>query len=455
MSEPVRAASHFFTNHQLSGEKVMFKTRFGLLLLVLLVLMGVMGSVSAQDEVNFQSTQFNVVEEAEKARAILADFPGANYIGTEEGPLIDLLIAEGESGTGNTDVVGALHGTFPSLIQRDLMFDLSELTERLDAEYNIADAFVTLGKMGTTDYQYYVPWMQATYVMAANEVALEYLPEGADLNALTWDQLAQWGANMAEATGENKLGFPVSGLFNRFLQGYIYPSYTGGMVTEFRSEAAVSMFEFLRDVLWPVVNAESITYEFMNEPLLSGEVWVAFDHTARLTPAFAAMVNGETDMTFVAFPAPAGPAGRGFMPVVAGLGIPFSAPDPDAAEALIEFMLSPETQSAVLRDLGFYPVVDGVDTSALPGHVQILAGAVNAQANSADALPALLPVGLGDRGGEINEIFRAAFSRIVIDGEDIATVLESEGERLNTLLSETGAACWAPDPPSEGACVVN
>ena len=26
---------------------------------------------------------------------------------------------------------------------------------------------------------------------------------------------------------------------------------------------------------------------------------------------------------------------------------------------------------------------------------------------------------------------------------------------LRTLLSETGAACWPPDPPSEGACVVN
>lgn len=166
------------------------------------------------------------------------------------------------------------------------------------------------------------------------------------------------------------------------------------------------------------------------------------------------MVNGDTDKTFVAFPAPAGPAGRGFMPVVVGLGIPFSAPNPDGAESLIEFMLTPETQGAVLRDLGFFPVVGGVDMDDLPGHVAILAGAVNAQANSADAMPALLPVGLGDRGGEINEIFKAAFNRIVVNGEDIAEVLESEGERLNTLLSETGAPCWAPDPPSEGACVV-
>jgi len=427
------------------------------LIVIVLALSFVTGAfVMAQgDKVNFQSTQFNVVEEAEKARTIIAEFDGdAEFIVSEEGPLIDLLKAEGASGSGNTDVVGALHGTFPVLVNEDLLFDLSDLTAEIDAEYNIADSFVELGKMGTTDYQYYIPWMQATYVMAANVEALEYLPDGADVNALTWEELATWGANMAEGTGENKLGFPVAGLFHRFLQGYIYPSYTGGMVTKFKSPEAVAMFEFLRDDLWGSVNAESINYEFMNEPLLTGEVWVAFDHTARLKGAFDAMAAGETDLEFIAFPAPAGPAGRGFMPVVVGLSIPYSAPNPDGAEELIRFMMSPETQGAILRDLGFFPVVDGVDSEDLPEGIAIEAAAVNAQANSPDALPALLPVGLGDRGGEINQIFRAAFTRIVFDGEDIQTVLDAEGASLHSLLQDTGAACWPPDAPSEGACAV-
>ncbi|MFQ3645566.1 MAG: ABC transporter substrate-binding protein [Anaerolineae bacterium] len=420
------------------------------------LVLGGVATMAQENPVNFQSTQFNTVEESARAREVLAMFEGAvNFITTEEGPLIDLLIAEGQAGSGSTDVIGALHGTFPSLVSRDLLFDLSDLVAELDAKYDIADAFVALGRMGTADYQYYIPWMQATYVMAANVEALEFLPEGADLNALTWEELAAWGAAMAAATGENKLGFPVAGLFHRFLQGYIYPSYTGGMVTEFRSPAAVEMFEFLRDELWPVVNAESITYSFMNEPLLTGEVWVAFDHVARLGPAFAAMVNGDTDKTFVAFPAPAGPAGRGFMPVVVGLAIPFTSPNPEAAEAMIEFMLRPETQAAILSSLAFFPVVSGVDMSALPENVAMIAAAVDAQGTAPDALPALLPVGLGDRGGEINQIFRNAFNRIVIDGEDIVTVLESEGTALNNLLSETGAACWPPDPASEGPCVVN
>jgi multiple sugar transport system substrate-binding protein len=434
----------------------MMLKRMALMVSAAALVLGGAATTAQEEPVNFQSTQFNTVEESTRAREVLAMFEGAvNFITTEEGPLIDLLIAEGQAGSGSTDVVGALHGTFPSLVSRDLLFDLSDLVAELDAKYDLADAFVALGRMGTEDYQYYIPWMQATYVMAANVEALEFLPEGADLNALTWEELAAWGAAMAAATGENKLGFPVSGLFHRFLQGYIYPSYTGGMVTEFRSPAAVEMFEFLRDELWPVVNAESITYSFMNEPLLTGEVWVAFDHVARLGPAFTAMVNGETDKTFVAFPAPAGPAGRGFMPVVVGLAIPFTSPNPEAAEAMIEFMLRPETQAAILSSLAFFPVVSGVDMSALPENVAMIAAAVDAQGTAPDALPALLPVGLGDRGGEINQIFRNAFNRIVIDGEDIVTVLESEGTALNNLLSETGAACWPPDPASEGPCVVN
>jgi multiple sugar transport system substrate-binding protein len=86
--------------------------------------------------------------------------------------------------------------------------------------------------------------------------------------------------------------------------------------------------------------------------------------------------------------------------------------------------------------------------------VALEAAAVDATVNAPDALPALIPVGLGARGGEINEIFRAAFDRVVIEGEDATTVLEEEAANLQALLDDTGAPCWAPDPPSDGPCQV-
>jgi len=427
------------------------KLRALILLTLISMLTGVIG-VSAQDDnqVTFMSTQFNIIEEAEKFREILAESGmEIEYLPTDEQPVFDTLTGEAGQEAGSIDVLGALHGTYPTLVNADVLFDLSPLLEQVEAEVDLADSFVELGKMGTTDYQYYVPWMQATYIMAANVEALEYLPEGVDINALTWDQLAEWAAAVQEGTGEPKLGFPVAGLWHRVLEGYLWPSYTGGMVTRFNGPEAAEMMTFVRDELWPSVHPQSITYEFMQEPLLSGEVWIALDHTARLIEAFS-----QQPEQFVAFPAPAGPAGRGFMPVVAGLAVPANAPNPDGAVALIQYLLQPETQSAVLNNLGFFPVVSGVDTSNLPEGVAIEEAAVSAQAAAEDALPALLPVGLGERGNELNEIFKSAANRILLDGEDIQSVLDDEAGNIQAILTDSGAPCWPPDPVGEEACAV-
>ena len=396
----------------------------------------------------FFSTQFVPVEEQEKFRAILK-MGGFDVTGSEEGPLLDVVLAGAKSGKSEIDVIGALHGTFPPLAREDAMMNMIDIADDLAADRELTEAYLQTGLLGTQDFLSYVPWMQATFIMAANKEALPYLPEGVDINALTWEQFGEWCKNLAENSGDVRCGLPHAGLFHRFLEGYMWPSFTGGMVANFKSADAAAMLTWVRDSLWPYVNPQSINYAFMQEPLLSGEVWVAFDHTARLLDAF----NTEPDK-FVAFPAPAGAYGRGFMPVIVGLGIPAAAQNPEGGVALIEYLTRPEVQGMILKELGFFPVVAGVDTGDLPVGVGIEAAAVAAQSSSADALPALLPVGLGARGGEINQIFRNAFDRIVLNGEDIQTVLDAEGANLQTLFNETGAPCWAPDAPSDGPCQV-
>jgi multiple sugar transport system substrate-binding protein len=393
-------------------------------------------------DVIFFSTQFNTVEEGAKFRTILKAGGNYDFTGTEEGPLIDMI----KSGAP-LDLVGALHGTFPPI--SDSMMNMIDIADDLGTNRDFAQAFLKTGLLGSQDYLYYIPWMQATYIMAATKESLQYLPQGADVNALTWQQFSDWCKNLMDQTGGPKCGLPHAGLFHRFLEGYLWPSFTGGMVTEFKSQAAVDMLTWARDELWPTINPQSINYEFMQEPLQSGEVWVAFDHTARLIDA----LNAKPD-DMVTFPAPAGPAGRGFMPVVVGLSIPKNASNPDGAKALIDYLTKPDTQAQVLKDLAFFPVVSGVSTTDLPAGVALEATAVDAQANSSDAIPALLPVGLGERGGDFNQIYRNAFDRVVINGEDIKTVLDSEAANLQALMNDTGAPCWAPDPPSEGPCQV-
>ncbi len=427
----------------------MGKIRLPLILLIVCLTIGTMPSYGQGSRVRFVSTQFNTAEESLTFREILAGYGDVEFIGQEEIPLLNMMDAEAAIGEGTIDVVGALHGTFPTLAEKDYLTNLSGLLREIDAENDVIDDFEEFGQLGTANNQYYIPWMLATFLMAANVKALPYLPDGADINALTWEQLAEWGQNIYAATGETKIGFPVDGLMHRFIQGYLYPSFTGGMVTGFRSPEAASMFEFVRDDLWPYVHPDSLTYSFMQEPLLAGDVWIAFDHVARLVDAFR-----QRPDEFVAFPAPAGPAGRAYMGVIVGLAIPQNAPNPDGAEDLIRFLLSPEVQGQILTELGFFPVINNLNFTSLPEGIVKEAAAVSAMSSAPDTIAGLSPVGLGDRANDVNQIYRDTFLRIVLDGEDTPTVLIEGAAELQAILNETGAPCWLPDPPSFGACQI-
>ncbi|TIP78394.1 MAG: carbohydrate ABC transporter substrate-binding protein, partial [Mesorhizobium sp.] len=304
----------------------------------------------AQAQVLFWSTQARPVEETQKMRSeVLKAFDGeVDYQVAEDGPWLTRLQAELQAGSGTIGVLGGLHGDF-STVGADLV-DLSGVDV---GGVKLNEAYKKLGMLGTSE-QKHLPWMQATFLMAANKQALQYLPAGTDLNTITYDQLIEWAKNIAEKTGSPKFGFPAGpkGLKHRFFEGFLYPSYTGSMVTKFRSAEAETAWNKFKE-LWQYTNPNSTSYAFMQEPLLTGEVWVAFDHVARLADAF----NQKPD-EFVAFPAPAGPVGRGYMPVIAGVAIPKTSPDMDKAKALVAYMLKPETQIATLKATNFFPVVD-------------------------------------------------------------------------------------------------
>jgi multiple sugar transport system substrate-binding protein len=406
---------------------------------------------AAGGNVLFHSSQFTPVAEAEKMRTIiLKNFQGkVEFAPQDTAPYADIPLAQAKAGKMEISVIGGLHGDFPPFIAGNVMEDMSPLLAQL-GNRKLPQAYVDLGKMGTTDKQYYIPWMQATYIMVANKKALPHLPQGADINALTFDQLKQWGANIQKATGQRALGFPAGpkGLIHRFWQGHLYPSYTGTAVGGFKGPEAVKMWTDFKD-LWQYVNPASVNYDFMQEPLRSGEVWVAWDHVAR----FVEVLKEKPD-DYVAFPSPAGPKGRGFMPVIAGLGITKGAPNKAGAEQLIQYMLTPETQIAVLRELAFFPVTDVQLPADLPAGVRMEADAVAKQSASKDALPSLLPVGLGTKGGEWNKVYNDTFTRIVLKNEDITKVLTEQGQLMQTILNDTKAACWPPDAPSQGPCQV-
>ena len=306
--------------------------------------------------------------------------------------------------------------------------------------------------MGTKDKTYYIPWMQATYVLAINKKALQYLPQGADVNALTYQQLKDWGAAIQKATNKRLLGFPAGpkGLLHRFFQGYLYPSYTGSSgVVGFKTPEAAAMWKDFKDI-WQYVNPQSTNYEFMQEPLASEEVWIAWDHVARLInvaqrPAERLRAGAGAGRT-------EGPrlharAGRA--------GHPEGRAEPRRRRAADRL---PDPAPAAVQHRGA--------TGLLPGDQR--AGPVRAesghQARSRRGAEAVRRPRMRCR-----RCCRSAWApRAATSTTSTWTRSSASSSRTRTsrpswtrrprpcraIMDETKAGCWAPDPPSDGPCKV-
>lgn len=414
---------------------------------VLLVLMCGLSLVAFGDsetEITWISTQLEPIVEAEWVRNVLlppfTEETGieVTFIGSELTPFILHIMAEWEAREGVLGVLGGLYGCLEPVMPalKDLSEKLAEIKALGDRTFT--PAFLELGI--ENGVQFTIPWMQATYLLVINRKALDYVPEGVDIWALSYDELLAWSRNIYEATGERKLGIPAGpgGLLHRFVHGYLYPSFTGFQIVKFDSPAAVGMWEFMIE-LWGYVHPAAPVWSHMDTPLLAEEVWIAWDHTARMKHAIV-----ERPDDFIAIPSPAGPVGRGAITILAGLSIPKTSPNPAAAASLIEYLTRPATQIAILEGVGFFPVVEEAVGAIPPGPLAILAEGVIAQAAAPDLIVSFIPGGLGVRAGEAWKVFRDTFYAIVLRGEPIIEVLLEQGLILREIYLDTMAPFAPP-----------
>jgi multiple sugar transport system substrate-binding protein len=142
------------------------------------------------------------------------------------------------------------------------------------------------------------------------------------------------------------------------------------------------------------------------------------------------------------------------MQVLAGLAVLKGAPDMGGAVALVDYLTAREAQIVTAREVGFFPVVQAkLSPTSNPG-LEMGAVAIQRMESVKDALPALPPIGLGQHDAEFDKVFMDAFQFIVLRGQKPRAVLDREAETLQRLMTEAGAPCWQPDPPSTGPCQV-
>ena len=409
-------------------------------------------AATSNGPVEFVSSQ---AQPAQEYRAmtdkVLAGFNGSPDFNSQATAAQDIarIGYEQAAGKSTVDLIALTQSDMLTLQAGGALEDLTPLLRRLQQDRQFPEPLLANGRFGT-DTQYFIPWLQATYMLVINKKALPYLPDGADVDHLTYDQLIAWGQRMEAATGQRLIGLPADlngargGLIYRFLQGYAYPSFTGSTLTGFRSPEAVQMWQTLRG-LWAVTNPLSTGYTTMQDPLTTGEVWIAWDHQVRLAKSIA------DDQHYLAVPAPSGPRGLGYMAAVVGLAIPKGAPNRKGAEALIEWLTRRGQQAAASASLSFTPVVQGAALSGAPSAESRVMRIYQADGAGLESVP---PAGLGGSADAFTKVYQDTFARIVVNGEDIPTVLNSEAVVLQPLVDGAHARCWAPDPPSQGPCQI-
>lgn len=412
--------------------------------LVLILILAV--GISLYGMVNFASTQLHPASEREFIVSKLAEFTKetgikVNFLALSYTEILSRVEAEQKTGKISIGLVADLQGGLYLLASKGFLQDLS------DVKFSGRTFIPTLEKYAFADgKKIFIPWLQATYVMVVNKKAFNYLPAGLSKDDVingtekwTYEKLYEWAKKIYEETGQPSLGFPMGpkGLWHRFLHGYIYPSFTGAQAIKFDSVRAVEMWNYLKK-LFKYIHPASSTWDQMSEPLLRGEVLIAWDHTARIKDA---IVQKPDD--FVVVPVPAGPMGRGYIIVLAGLAVPNGANTEESLK-LADFLTSPSVQVEILKKVGFFPVVKEAIGVIPEGALKVLAKGVVNQSSTKDSVVAFIP-NLGPKGGEFTETYRLAFRRIVMNGEDPEKVVKELGEKIRKMFKETKSTLPEPD----------
>ena len=249
-----------------------------------------------------------------------------------------------------TDIVCAYVSNMPEWIEKGYVEDLTPYIQKW------TDRHFTKAFSYGTEYngkQYFIPVGADVYLLIANKKALKYLPEGADIDNLTWEQFVAWSNAIRKGDGVGRTvvtGVPMKSFVYQF--GAISLSYGAGfpeMVTPGALKAWELLVKMKDDFIPSVLNVDNCI-----SPMKREEAWLSWMHCAR-----AGAVYSSNETKFVVAPVPKGPAGRGSIAGVSGFAIMKNAPHKDLAIKFLEYITRPDMQVKISKGTGgFIPPVE-------------------------------------------------------------------------------------------------
>jgi multiple sugar transport system substrate-binding protein len=248
------------------------------------------------------------------------------------------------------DIVAAYVANMAEWIEKGYVEDLTSYVKSWDDR-----TFSPTFEYGTNfeGKQYFIPVGADVYLIIANKKALKYLPSGANLENLTWEEFAKWSNAIAKGEGEGKTvvtGIPMKSFIYQF--GAITLSY-GATFPDINTPEAIEAWKILvsmkDDFIPAVLNVDSCV-----APMKRQEAWLSWIHNAR-----AGQVYSSNPANFVVAPVPEGPAGIGSIAGVSGYGILKNAPNKEMAIKFLEYITRPDIQLKIGKGTGgFIPPVE-------------------------------------------------------------------------------------------------
>lgn len=251
-----------------------------------------------------------------------------------------------------TDIIVSHNGSMPMWLDAGWVEDLTDVVASWD-DRHFSEAFVT--DTNRDGKQYFLPVGADVYLLLANNKALPYLPDGVELDTITWEQYAAWAVAVAEGEGEGKVcitGIPSKSWVYMF--GGTGLSYGAGF-PDANSEGAMAAWKVWETIgkaggfVPTVLNIDSCV-----DPMMREEAWLTVFHNAR-----AGQVYASNETAFTLAPAPSGPVGIGSIAGVSGYAVMKGSANYDLAISFLEYLTRPDIQVKLAKGTGgFIPPVE-------------------------------------------------------------------------------------------------
>jgi len=346
-----------------------------------------------------------------------------NFQIVDDDTLLDRAEIQQSTGHVTTDIVVAHNSRMTDWIDAGWVEDLTDLVAGWTDREFIPTFATDTNRDGR---QYFLPVGADVYLLLAHNNTLPYLPEGADVDNLTWDEYAQWAVNIAEGEGEGKVcitGIPQKSWVYMF--GGTGLSYGAGF-PDINSAAAQEAWK-----VWAKIGAADgfvptvLNIDSCVDPMMRQESWLTVFHNARAGQVYA---SNPTNYTLA--PAPIGPEGIGTIAGVSGYAVMKGSANYDLAVEFLEYLTRPDVQVKIAKGTGGFipPVQEAVDYFADEPVDEVMSKAIMVLAQG---VASGVPAANYQDWGAVKQVFDDVFQDMILGGDgtiDVARLDAAQAE---------------------------